>query len=354
MVQHSRMRIDWSPRTDETMPIFRHSNKVALVKIAPGHDAEYWPQCLKEGYICVGWDDVGDLRRFDSVANFRKVFEKHYKYGGNSSTTRRKANELWTLTKLQAGDRIIANKGMSVVLAVGVVEEPGYEWRPNNGRREYYHTVKVKWDTSFSRRIPQQPWRQTVTEVPYKLFRKIAGRAALSRNSVLSLRQGWDDGGASHRGWTNIEVRAGSRAEKKAAEEIERAAGFQSDTQTRKITELHAMDLVKVKFRAAGYEVEDVSAYRPYDFLCRRGSRTKYVEVKGTQTGGRTVVLTAGEVAFMRRNSPNCVLCVVSGIKISGHSKPTASGGRISTDDPVDLSIGSLNPISYVYARISS
>ena len=125
------------------MSIFRHSNKVALVKIAPGHDAEYWPQCLKEGYIRVGWDDVGDLRRLDSEANFRTVFEKHYKYGGNFSASRRKANELRTLTKLQAGDRIIANKRMSMVLAVGVVEEPGYEWRPNKNRGEYYHTVQA-------------------------------------------------------------------------------------------------------------------------------------------------------------------------------------------------------------------
>ena len=111
------------------------------------------------------------------------------------------------------------------------------------------------------------------------------------------------------------------------------------------------MNLVKAKFRAARYEVENVSARRPYDFLCTRGSRTKYVEVKGTQTGGRTVVLTAGEVAFIRRNNPNCVLCVVHGIRISGDSMPTASGGRISTDDPVDLSTGNLSPVSYMYVR---
>jgi hypothetical protein len=333
------------------MAINRHSNKVALVKIAPGHAAEYWPQCFEEGYICVGWDDVGDLRRFDSEANFRTVFEKHYKYGGNLSAARRKANELWTLTKLQSGDRIIANKGMGLVLAVGVVKEPGYEWRPNKGRGEYYHTVRVKWDTSLARRIRQQPWRQTVTEVPYELFKKIAGPAALSRNSVLSLRDGWDDRGAAHRGWTNISVRAGSKAEKKAADEIERAAGFQSDSKTRKVIELHAMDLVKAKLRAAHYEVEDVSARHPYDFLCTRGSRTKYVEVKGTQTDGRTVVLTAGEVTFIHRNNPNCVLCVVHGIRISGDSKPTASGGQISTDDPVVLATGTLNPISYMYVR---
>jgi hypothetical protein len=333
------------------MLIDRHRKKVALVKIAPGHAAEYWPQCLKDSYICVGWDDVGDLTKFDSEASFRAVFAKHYKYGGNLSAARRKANELWTLTKLQSGDRIIANKGMSTVLAVGVVQEPGYEWRPNKVRSRYYHTVCVKWDTSLARRIPQQPWRQTVTEVPYKLFRKIAGRTAPSRKSVLSLRDGWDDGDEPTRGCTNRIVRASSAAEEKAAEEIERAAGFQSNSRIRKVVELHAMDLVKAKFRAARYEVKNVSSRRPYDFLCTKGSRMKYVEVKGTQTDGRTVILTAGEVAFIGRNQPNCVLCVVHGIRISGDSQPTASGGHISSDEPLVLSSGELNPISYTYLR---
>jgi Domain of unknown function (DUF3883) len=333
------------------MAIYRRSDKVALAKIAPGHAAEYWPQCLKNGYICVGWDAVGDLRRFDSEAKFRAVFEKHYKYGGSLSAARRKANELWTLTKLQSGDRVIANKGMNRVLAVGVVQEPVYEWRPDKIRREYYHTIRVNWDTSLGKRIPRQPWRQTVTEIPFELFRNIAGRTNLSRNSVRSLHDEWDDGDPAHTGWTNVAVSTGSTAEKKAAEEIERSAGFQSNSKIRKVIELRAMKLVKAKFQSAGYEVEDVSARRPYDFLCARDSDTKYVEVKGTQTAGHTVVLTAGEVNFILHNKMNCVLCVVHGIRVSGSRKPTASRGRISTERPFDLSTGTLNPISYMYLR---
>jgi hypothetical protein len=137
----------------ETLATTVTPNNVALVKIAPGHAAAYWPQCLKEGYICVGWDAVGDLARFDSEAQFRAAFEKRYKYHGNLSATRRKTNELWTLTKLRSGDKVIANKGVAWVLGIGVVQEPGYEWRPDKSRGEYYHTVRVKWDTSFARRI---------------------------------------------------------------------------------------------------------------------------------------------------------------------------------------------------------
>lgn len=334
------------------MPRHRATDKVALVKIAPGHGAKHWPQCLKEGYICVGWNDVGDLTKYDSEAKFRTVFEKHYKYHGSLSTARRKANELWMLTKLQPGDRVIANRGESEVLAVGVVQEPGYAWRPDKSRGEYYHTVRVKWDTSFGRRIPQQPsWRNTVVEIPEKLFRAIAGNAAVRRDSVRSLRDSQDDADAVLGNWTDVAVRAGSRAEKKATEELERAAGFQSDPKIRKVVERHAMDLIRASFHNAGYEVEDVSARRPYDFHCTRGSETKYVEVKGTQTDGQTVVLTAGEVKFIERNRPNCVLCVVQGIRISGGRKPRASGGRMSSDKPFDLSLGILRPINYMYRR---
>jgi hypothetical protein len=209
------MRGNRQSTSSQIMAVQLQSNKVALVKIAPGHAAEYWPQCLKEGYICVGWDAVGDLRRFDSEAKFRAVFEKHYKYHGSLSTARRKANELWALTKLQSGDRVIANKGMDRVLAVGVVQEPAYEWRPDRSRGEYYHTVRVKWDTSFGGTIPKQPWRQTLTEISYGLFKKIVGRTRLSRDSVRSLRDGWDDCEPTHRGWTNVSARTSSSAEKK-------------------------------------------------------------------------------------------------------------------------------------------
>ena len=60
--------------------------------------------------------------------------------------------------------------------------------------------------------------------------------------------------------------------------------------------------------------------------LCTKGSRIKYVEVKGTRTDERTVRLTAGEVAFIVRNEPHCALCVAHRIRITGDSKPIASG----------------------------
>ena len=60
------------------------------------------------------------------------------------------------------GDKVVANKGTTEVLAVGTVTEEGYQWRPD--REDMKHTVGVNWDTSFakpSRRSkpgPPRPW----------------------------------------------------------------------------------------------------------------------------------------------------------------------------------------------------
>ena len=63
----------WS--TDEIgdfLYFWSHPGKTArIVKIAPGHDAELWDDCRANGYIRVGWDEVGDLRDFPSKEEFR-------------------------------------------------------------------------------------------------------------------------------------------------------------------------------------------------------------------------------------------------------------------------------------------
>ncbi|PKO01263.1 MAG: hypothetical protein CVU42_00190 [Chloroflexi bacterium HGW-Chloroflexi-4] len=153
--------LNWSTSELERLLYFwadpRESRRI--LKIAPGEDAKYWDDCIANGYICVGWDDVGDLREFDSkdafMAKFSEVFSSEYK--NNMSTTTRKAKELWSLIELEPGDIIVANKGMSKVLAIGEVVDPGYIWDPE--RTIFKHTVSVKWDTSFAQDVPpQQNW----------------------------------------------------------------------------------------------------------------------------------------------------------------------------------------------------
>lgn len=114
----------------------------------------------------MGWDEVGDLLKFATKEEFRSRFGTHYPYNGNQSAVSKKANELWTLTELEPGDLIVANKGTSHILGVGTVLDPGYVWRPE--RPEYKHTLNVDWDVSVARDIEPVPSWATVTVATIK------------------------------------------------------------------------------------------------------------------------------------------------------------------------------------------
>ncbi|MEE4025054.1 AAA family ATPase [Gordonia sp. PKS22-38] len=148
-------------------------------KIAPGEGGRFWDECREGGYICIGWDEVGDLSLFDAeddfIAAFTAAFAETYK--GNKSAITRKGRELWRLTEVAEGDQIIANRGTSKVLAVGTVTSPAYQWRPE--RDQYKHTINVDWDLSTGNTIPEpvKSWAViTIAKVPSTKLDNILGR----------------------------------------------------------------------------------------------------------------------------------------------------------------------------------
>ncbi|MBB2912095.1 5-methylcytosine-specific restriction protein B [Streptosporangium becharense] len=159
----------------------------AIVKIAPGPDAQYWQECLEGGYICVGWDGVGDLTAYPSEDDFLEAFRTTYgkEYKDKQSKITTKARELWRLTQLQPGDLIVANKGIRQVLAVGHVTETGYAWRED--RPEFRHTVAVEWDISYAQTLPgpENRWGVvTVASVPTRLWKIIKAGTGTRKEPV--------------------------------------------------------------------------------------------------------------------------------------------------------------------------
>jgi len=147
-----------------------------VVKIAPGPGADQWVACRDGGYICVGWDEVGDLSEYASKEDFESRFAEVYRdeYKGHKPTLTLKAREVWTLRELQPGDTIIANRGGGAVVGTGTVVEPAYNWRPD--RAKYKHTVAVHWDDTTERVLdpPVATWRtSTVAAVTPELYQRI-------------------------------------------------------------------------------------------------------------------------------------------------------------------------------------
>ena len=148
-------------------------------QIAPGEDAKYWQDCLEHGYIRVGWDDVGDLREFADKQEFDDEFRRCYSstYNDHGPAIKKKGNEVWQLADLEEGDVIVANKGISKILAVGEVVNPAYEWKPD--LPEFRHTVRVQWDPSYAQDIePQKGWAMvTVAKVGSDLYESILAKS---------------------------------------------------------------------------------------------------------------------------------------------------------------------------------
>ncbi|MFG2021462.1 AAA family ATPase [Actinomadura geliboluensis] len=161
-----------------------------ILKVAPGENAKFWDECLAGGYICIGWEDVGDLSEYGSEEEFRAAFEEAYttEYKGNKSKISAKANEVWRFYRLEPGDLVVANKGIKEVLAVGTVTEEGYQWREE--RTSFQHTVAVNWDTGYAQNLakPQKSWGTvTVAKVSAELWKSLqpSGTARRPQSSIV-------------------------------------------------------------------------------------------------------------------------------------------------------------------------
>lgn len=126
---------------------------------------------------------------------------------------------------------------------------------------------------------------------------------------------------------------------------------FGGTAEERKAVEGHAMRRAQEFFEALGYTVDpSVHKRKPYDLLCVKRRHRLCVEVKGTQGGPESVILTPGEVRHVSDVSNLCALYVLHGIKLSGRgSGLRATGGAERIFNPWQIGAGVLEPISYNY-----
>ena len=149
-----------------------------VYKIAPGEGANLWSRCAQQKEIAIGWDELGDLRQYADFKELREAVEKAGYYE-NASTITKKANEIWTFYQLKQGDTIVANKGASKLVAIGKVNETGYQYKDYD---KYRHTIGVDWEQEWEEglEIPMQKRWKTMT---VEAFPKTALEKWLGQNS---------------------------------------------------------------------------------------------------------------------------------------------------------------------------
>lgn len=104
-------------------------------KFAPGENGIYWDEFYKENIIAIGWDDLTDLKTYTTETLAEDL-------GVEDSDN---SNQIWNIENFRdasIGDVVIANKGRSKALGIGVITGE-YEFKPE--RKENKHIRKVKW-----------------------------------------------------------------------------------------------------------------------------------------------------------------------------------------------------------------
>lgn len=143
-------------------------------KIAPGERGRLWEEFRDGEAIRVGWDDVGDLGQYQSDTELKKALDEQWPRSSGGSLTL--ARRLLAFRDLEAGDRIVANRGTDEILATATVSG---SYRYDGDLPEYQHLVPVVWDTTHAQKLPkpQHGWRSTFARVDPALF---AGITAVS------------------------------------------------------------------------------------------------------------------------------------------------------------------------------
>lgn len=94
-----------------------------------------------------------------------------------------------------------------------------------------------------------------------------------------------------------------------------RGQGRLQDAELRSLIDAYAMQRAIAHFHEQGWQVTDVSAFAPFDLRCTRDGRELHVEVKGSTTAARSILLTRNEVQHAR-DYEDTALFVVSHIEI--------------------------------------
>ncbi|MFC0489335.1 protein NO VEIN domain-containing protein [Sinomonas atrocyanea] len=111
--------------------------------------------------------------------------------------------------------------------------------------------------------------------------------------------------------------------------------GRQMDPGIRRAIEDAAQDRLMDHYRNRGWTVTDTRLNRPYDAVALRGFKRLYLEAKGTQSLGGSVVVTRNEVEHARQHPGMCFMGVWSGMRlVDGKVDRHAGEFRVVRFDP--------------------
>ena len=126
---------------DELVKIEEQSNNKKYWLYAPGENASKWTRCQEQGIMCIGWDELDDLSKLESVEDARVKLREAY--DKPEATFMNDGLAVWEFAKeIQIGDIVYAKSGLTKIIGRGVVKSD-FIYDPS--QEDYIHIRKVEW-----------------------------------------------------------------------------------------------------------------------------------------------------------------------------------------------------------------
>lgn len=127
---------------------------------APGDGADHWDEFYNAGIMGLGWDEIGDLSKYNSKSDMRQAMKEKI---DPTRSFKNDAHATWQFTnEMKPGDVIFAKKGMYRVIGRGVVSSD-YEY--DEDRDSYRNIRQVKWTDKGEWPHPGQAVMKTLTDI---------------------------------------------------------------------------------------------------------------------------------------------------------------------------------------------
>ncbi|ASO06549.1 AAA family ATPase [Arenibacter algicola] len=107
---------------------------------APGENAREWDDFYEQGIMALGWDDLGDLTKYNSKDEIVKALQNLF---NTDSSKKNDATANYDfVSEMNIGDVVFVKKGTSKLLGYGVVES---DYLFDVKRRQFKHVRKMNW-----------------------------------------------------------------------------------------------------------------------------------------------------------------------------------------------------------------
>lgn len=137
------------------------SDKEKVWLYSPGVNAEYWNECIEKGIMVLGYDELGDLNKYEDE---NELFEEIKRVYNQKNPYNDKCACVDFLNTMKIGDRVIAKKGSRTLLGYGIVES---DYIYDDSRENYKDVRKVKW-------IKVGEWQNTIINNVVKTLTEIS------------------------------------------------------------------------------------------------------------------------------------------------------------------------------------